>query len=256
MNKTDLILKKAKIFERMSIFGQADPNTGLHDYYKSVGDFSTEESGYPSADPNSGDEVESKPAPKLQDPYSLKSKKEVEDFQRRMSYYAKANPEFNNMLTKALGGKAWDLNTDVDGIKGPRTMKAWNLYKQYAGAASPGVDISKKHEEITSVGAKLLNEFRNKLRTLRQQIATNTNNFQNRHNIGADKVKAAWLPFLQKEYGQLSAGYTQFPPEMKKEFTNLAQYMQSLFGAYMKAPPAEPRSLIDIDSYVYTPEGI
>jgi len=238
MKKIDYILKKAELFEKCAITGKT---------LKSLSQV------IESTDPYMGNQVftfedenvKGKP-PKFQVPSKLSTKEDVIKFQENLLNYVNADPSFNQQLTKALGSP-WEKG-DVDGIAGPRTMKAWNMYKQYAGTTDPYIDINVKREKSTEIMAQLLNDLRNKLRSVRQSIAKNTDNFTKRFNVGSDKVKQAFTPFLQNEYGQLSAGYNQMSPEMKQEFSNLAKYMGDLFESYMKSPPEEPKSLIDIDS--------
>jgi len=187
------------------------------------------------------------------DPYSadanLKTKPKIMSFQQNILNYTERDPNFKKTLSDKLNGREWS-ESDVDGILGPRTRTAWNLYQQYATKSNPEEALIQQNKQNINTdriaAAKLIN-FRDKLNRMYNAIAADTYMFKSKKNISKSEVLMLWLPYFQPEYGDL---YTmnnngQLIGDLYKEYMSLINYMQEVASGYMTQPGPPPESLLN-----------
>ena len=254
MNKTDKILKAAKVFEALA---HCENKQAMREVIKKAQaqdhEFEADiirpflegplEAGYTQTRPLTYQNTPSK----FQAPASLSNRDDIIKFQQNLSNYVKQDPNFNFALTKVLGGVPWGTagkKNDIDGIRGDRTIKAFNFYKQYATKMDPSSDLTIKREQNVDQSLKQLQSLRQKLTVMRSKIAENTKNFTSKSNISPQQVQTAWMPYFKPEFDYLQQAKRNgtLRPEIVTDFDQLSNYMVQLFGSYMTAPPAEPTS--------------
>jgi len=265
MKKTDKILKAASVFEKLAhcenkqAMKQVIKNAQPADAGVPAGappaeppDAAQPPPAAPAAPPETTTNEPKEPTPpnsvpKFQPPASLKNKSDVLRFQQDLSEYVKQDPNFNHILTKALGGIPWGQggrHKDVDGIPGERTTIAFNEYRTYATKMNPAQDLAIKRDQSVQKDLEQVQSLREKLQVLRSKISENTKNFTVRYNTPAMNVQTAWMPYFKPEFDYLLQAKKNktLRPEIQKEFDELYNYMAQLFNGYMKTPPEEPKS--------------